>query len=60
IASPPLTENTQFFASRVRCHAHERLQQLENEFALAAHLRLLGAKVRLAPSCLIRHDASLW
>ncbi|RZS27707.1 hypothetical protein BHM03_00061228, partial [Ensete ventricosum] len=57
-----LVENTQFLTYLVRCRApHERLQQLKSKFKLAAHLlQLVGAKVRLAPSCSIRHDASLW
>ncbi|RRT79775.1 hypothetical protein B296_00024859 [Ensete ventricosum] len=60
IAPPLLVENTQLLTHLVHFRAHERLQQLESEFALVAHLRLIGAKVRLAPSCSIRHDASPW
>ncbi|RRT37372.1 hypothetical protein B296_00053420 [Ensete ventricosum] len=56
IVPPLLTENIQLHARLVRYRApHERLQQLTSEFALVAHLRLLIVRVRLAPSCLIRH-----
>ncbi|RWW40848.1 hypothetical protein BHE74_00053704 [Ensete ventricosum] len=58
---PPLVENTPLHARLVHCHApHERLQQFASEFTLVAHLRLLGARVRLTPSCSIHHDVSPW
>ncbi|RWW52632.1 hypothetical protein BHE74_00040920 [Ensete ventricosum] len=45
MAPPPLVENTQLHARLVHCRApHKRLQQFASEFALAAHLRLLGAR----------------
>ncbi|RRT33206.1 hypothetical protein B296_00050038 [Ensete ventricosum] len=44
IILPSLTKSTQLHARHVHCCApHERLQQFASEFALAAHLRLLGA-----------------
>ncbi|RZR72559.1 hypothetical protein BHM03_00014615 [Ensete ventricosum] len=56
IVPPPLAESTQLHARLVPCCApHERLQQFASEFALTTHLRLLRAKVRLAPSCSIHH-----
>ncbi|RRT47412.1 hypothetical protein B296_00002511 [Ensete ventricosum] len=53
--------NTQLQARLVHCHApHEWLQQFASKFTLATHLRLLGVRVQLAPSCLIHHDVSPW
>ncbi|RRT85860.1 hypothetical protein B296_00007582 [Ensete ventricosum] len=61
IVPPLLVESTQLHARHVHCRApHERLKQFASEFALATHLRLLGAKVRLAPSCSFHHGASPW